>query len=71
MTREPIHRPWPYIAKSARDEAAEEVAAALLEVIALNESDTEFRNFTRIVYHLSNALRLLESVGASTRPKTQ
>ena len=64
------HREWPYVAKAARDNAAEEIAAALNEAYPLAEieRDTEsLRKVTRTIYHLENALRLLESVGAQTK----
>jgi hypothetical protein len=64
-------RDWPYIARSARDDAAEEIAAALLSVVPLTEikSDAEtLSRVSKVILHLSNALRLLEAVGAPTKP---
>ena len=63
---------WPYLAKAARDCAAEDVAAALNNVLPLSESEENTENLRRIgrvLYHLQNALRHLEGVGAQTRPK--
>jgi hypothetical protein len=64
-------RPWPPIAKAARDGAAEEVAAALNKIVSLtDESDNaeEIRSIALAINCLQNALRHLESAGAQTRP---
>ena len=66
-------REWPYIAKAARDNAADEIAAALKTTVALAETEDdpdELRSITRTLNHLQNALRHLESAGAPTRPVT-
>lgn len=58
-------RDWPYTARGERDNAAEEIAIALKLTITLADASS---TTAKIVYHLSNALRHLESVGAQTRP---
>jgi len=66
-----IPRPWPNKAKGARDDAATAIAAALKIAVCLaeTEQDTErLRKYTKIINLLQNALRLLESVGACTKP---
>ena len=64
-------RPWPYLARAARDSAAEEVAAALNGLTALFEVEDDaakIKELGRSICKLQNALRHLESVGACTRP---
>jgi hypothetical protein len=64
-------REWPNVAMDARDRAAEEAAAALkaLEPLINDIDDVEnLRRVGRAMNSISNVLRLLESVGAPTRP---
>lgn len=71
MPREYHPREWPYLAKAARDCAAEEIAAALRHADDLSASELDakdLRHLTKIIYHTQNALRHLESAGARTRP---
>ena len=73
MPRNYTPLPWPYQAKAARDEAAEQAAAALNNVVPLAEEITDLqhlRRVTKAIFHMQNALRLLESVGAQTKPPT-
>ncbi len=74
MPRTYVPREWPYKAAEARDEAADHVAAALLNTLPvveeLNDPD-QLRRLTRTVNHLQNALRFLENAGAKTRPASQ
>lgn len=65
-------RPWPNLAKEARDRSAEEAIRALrmLEPL-LDKEVTETEKIRRLaiaVNALNTILRLLESVGAQTRP---
>jgi hypothetical protein len=64
-------REWPNVARDARDRAAEEAAEALMALDPLvnrvNDVD-DLRRVIRAIKGLSNVLRLLESVGAPTRP---
>ena len=69
MTDKP--KGWPYLAADARDRAAEEAAGAIkaLEPLSEMETDTErLRIITRTLMALYRITRLLESVGACTRP---
>lgn len=69
MTDKP--KGWPYLAANARDRAAEEAAGAIrvLEPLSETETDAEkLRRITRTLMSLYRIARLLESVGASTRP---
>jgi len=71
MVRTYKPKEWPYLAKAARDGAAEEIAAALCQALPLAETaqDAEtLRRLLRTIYHLQSALRHLESAGAQTRP---
>jgi hypothetical protein len=71
MTRNYTPLPWPYIARADRDDAADEIAAALKTTVALTEVEDDpehLRSIARTVNHLQNALRHLESAGAPTRP---
>lgn len=67
-------RDWPNNAASARDTAAEEIAAALRYTVALLKNggqitnEDKYRTLSLIINHLQNALRWLESAGAQTRP---
>jgi hypothetical protein len=64
-------REWPNVARDARDRAAEEAAEALMALDPLinkiNDVD-DLRRVVRAFKAVSNVLRLLESVGAPTRP---
>jgi len=69
MTDKP--KDWPYLAADARDRAAEEAAGAikLLEPLSETEKDAEaLRRIARALMSLHKITRLLESVGAKTRP---
>lgn len=69
MTAKP--REWPYLAADARDRAAEEAAGAIKTLEPLSETETDaetLRRITRALLSLYRIARLLESVGASTRP---
>lgn len=62
---------WPYLAADARDRAAEEAAGAIkvLEPLSETETDAEkLRRIARALMSLYRIARLLESVGACTRP---
>ena len=64
-------KPWPYDCADARDRAAEETVKAikLLEPVNETEKDLEImRRVDRAMISLFTAIRLLESVGAKTRP---
>lgn len=66
-------RAWPNVAAAARDEAAEEAASGMraLETLIDGERLTNEEVLRRqaIAYKsLARILRLLESVGANTRP---
>jgi hypothetical protein len=64
-------REWPQLHKAARDQAAEEVAAALINSVRLAETQTDpvtLKVLLLIVCKLNNSLRLLEGAGAQTRP---
>ena len=67
-------RPWPNIAKEARDRAAEEAVKGIRYLAPLIDELYSFPEDARIL-HIAKALicferiaRLLESVGAQTRP---
>ena len=69
MTDKP--HPWPYVAANARDSAAEEALKAIkcLEPLVEFESDIDkLRRISRTLLSLYRIARLLESVGANTRP---
>jgi len=65
-------RPWPNNAKEARDRSAEEASRALRVIEPLLEkevTETErIRRLAIVIHSLQTILRLLESVGAQTRP---
>ena len=65
-------REWPNSAKEARDRAAEEAARALRAIEPLLEKDvSELEKVRRLAIttnSLQTILRLLEKVGAQTRP---
>ena len=65
-------REWPNVAKEARDRAAEEALHGLKEMKPLlyrNCSETQiFQIAGRVNDSLHEIVRLLESVGAQTRP---
>ena len=69
-------RPWPNLARDARDraaEAAQEAINALTPLITEDRTFTEterFRREARALAKLQHIARLLESVGASTRPSS-
>ena len=66
MTDKP--KPWPYAAADARDRAAE---AAVEAITTLTETEIDcdrLRRLTRAITDLYSIVRLLESVGAKTRP---
>jgi ubiquinone biosynthesis protein UbiJ len=65
-------REWPNGARKARDGAAEEIAAALTNIVPLAEveQDSEvLRKLARTINHLQNSLRHLERAGAHTLPR--
>jgi len=62
---------WPYIAADARDRAAETALEGYktLEPLLETEMDTEkMRRIARTLLSLELIARLMESVGANTRP---
>lgn len=62
---------WPYLAADARDRAAEEAVTAMITLTPLleTESDAEtIRRLARTLLSLEHIARLMESVGANTRP---
>lgn len=67
-------RPWPNNAKDARDRAAEAAQTGLANLIPLVEGARQFTDLERLrkeanaLNALYTILRLLESVGACTRP---
>ncbi len=65
-------RHWPNNAKEARDRSAEEASRALRVIEPLLEKEvTETERIRRLaiaIHSLQTILRLLESVGAQTRP---
>lgn len=65
-------REWPNVAKEARDLAAEEALRGLKEIKPLlyrNCSETQILLIAgRVIDSLHEIVRLLESVGAQTRP---
>ena len=64
-------RPWPYDAADARDRAAEEAAKALRVLGPLIETETDLECMRRVGIAMNSlfvVVRLLESVGARTRP---
>ena len=66
-------RPWPNIAKEARDRAAEEAVHGIKILnYVLNEAVLDSRverlEIARALICFLNIARLLESVGAQTRP---
>jgi hypothetical protein len=68
-------RAWPNIAKEARDRAAEEATAAIkaLEPVVMEEriftEKERSSRETKALLSLHKIARLLESVGAPTRPE--
>lgn len=65
-------RPWPNNAKEARDRSAEEACRGLRVLLPLLEGNTtredEIRRIAIAISSLQTIARLLESVGAQTRP---
>jgi hypothetical protein len=64
-------REWPNLAREARDRAAEEAAEALRALEPLINRVNDLEDLRRVgiaVKKVTNVLRLLESVGAPTRP---
>lgn len=68
-------REWPNVAAAARDRAAEELADAQRELeplvtgaVVFDRTET-LRRMASALVRVQNALRLLESVGAQTRPE--
>lgn len=69
MTDKPLK--WPYLAADARDRAAETAAEAIRMLEPLTEKETDVEKLRRITHTMKDLftiLRLLESVGARTRP---
>lgn len=66
---EPLN--WPYAAANARDAAAENIQAALLLVapVVMGQARDDPSRLLKALFHLSQALRWLESWGAKTRPE--
>ena len=69
----PIPKPWPYHAKEVRDRTAETLAGtltALDTIITLKTHDREEAALqaAKVKADILQALRLLESIGATTRP---
>ncbi|MAT45337.1 MAG: hypothetical protein CL609_23660 [Anaerolineaceae bacterium] len=67
-------RPWPNVAKEARDRAAEEAMVVLtnLKPLLSGTTVTETERIRRLALAMDAAqtcLRHLESVGAQTRPR--
>lgn len=66
-------REWPNAAKEARDQTAEHAQAAskaLRPLIEQPQSDPAFviSSVAKAMYHTQLVLRLMEGVGAQTRP---
>jgi hypothetical protein len=65
-------RPWPNVAKEIRDRSAEEACRGLRALIPLLDNQTtkeeEIRRIATAINCLQTIARLLESVGAQTRP---
>jgi hypothetical protein len=67
-------RPWPNVAKEARDRAAEEAVAGILALEPVVRGDRSFSETDRLrreaqaLNALQRVARILESVGAQTRP---
>ena len=64
-------KPWPYDAADARDRAAEEAAKALRALGPLIETETDLESMRRVSTAMNSlfmVVRLLEAVGARTRP---
>lgn len=65
-------REWPNVAREARDEAAEHAVAGLRALTPLLDGDVSELERTRrvalAINHLQMVARLLEGVGAQTRP---
>lgn len=67
-------RPWPNVAKEARDRSAEEAMAAITALMPLITEDRIFTErevllrVSRALNNLQTICRLLEGVGAPTRP---
>ena len=69
MTDKP--KPWPYDCADARDRAAEKAVEAITSLAPLTEIENDvekLRRITRTMTALFLIVRLLESVGAKTRP---
>lgn len=70
MTDKP--REWPNLAKEVRDRAAEEACKGIRSLAPLLEGDKtkeeEIRRICIAIVSLQTIARLLESVGAQTRP---
>lgn len=60
------HREWPNTARDVRDETAERVQKAYQLIKPVMDSDTRIM---RAALEMVQALRLLESAGAPTRPE--
>jgi hypothetical protein len=58
-------RKWPTDAKRSRDEAAEEIVAALRD---MEEDAEKSHKVAKAMIHIQKALRWLESQGAATKP---
>lgn len=65
-------RPWPNMAREARDRSAEEACRGLRALLPLLEISTtreeEIRRIAIAISSFQTIARLLESVGAQTRP---
>jgi len=65
-------RPWPNVAREARDRASEEAVHGLriIEPMLIGElsREEEYRRLAQINNALQRIARILESVGAQTRP---
>lgn len=67
-------RPWPNIAKEARDRAAESATRGYRALLPIVEGDKGYTETERLrreaiaLNALTEIIRLLESVGAQTRP---
>lgn len=72
MTDKP--RAWPNIAKEARDRAAEEAARGIRQLLPVVMGERDFTDFERLrreaiaLNAFQTIIRLLESMGAQTRP---
>ncbi len=69
MTDKP--KPWPHECADARDRAAEKAVEALNALAPLEEAEMDVEKLRRIARSMAAlfvVIRLLESVGAKTRP---